>query len=183
MGMGLLPAKLKRSDLLHWHCISTPYMLQKATFTCSESAFIWRQGGKMTRAFCPSPKQQPQPYPWQELKQLFGNVSGNRGIYSWASQDTWNGKSHTSVSDLLMKYLSLQCLYNCIFSASNICQTLSVSVLSLSYSLLCFSLCLWPLLCLPSFSLYLKTLDAFQLGKIEELWDFGLLDNSYPPRG
>lgn len=68
MRMGLLPAKLKASDLLHWHCISVPYVLQKAMFTWSESACIWRQGGKLTRAFCPSQQQQPQPYQWQGLK-------------------------------------------------------------------------------------------------------------------
>lgn len=67
-------------DLLHWHCIPVPYLLQKATFTWSERVHISGDGEKLTRDFHPSQKQQPQPCPWQGLKWLLGNVSANKSI-------------------------------------------------------------------------------------------------------
>lgn len=46
-------------QVLCWHCISMPYVLQKATFTWSESAYIWRQGESWLQ-LCVPPRSSSQ---------------------------------------------------------------------------------------------------------------------------
>lgn len=141
MWMGLLPAKWKASALLALHFYT--YMLQKATFTWSESAYIWRRGGKLTQrsfvflieaAAWTIPMKGAQMTPWKYLHQLKYLILRITWQVKWAIP-------HFSFLNFLMKYLALQCSCDCFFWTSNVSlKPLSLYVLSLSLRL-CFPYC------------------------------------------